>query len=207
MSSDLQLVWPKGDVDRLFAAMESARRYLNYDFGHSLRAAAKALVSSLGASTRVAPKFRDITESHVNPGRKDWKAYDVTGWFGAPRKFMTKTVRSTSLASAKYYHAWIRRRGLAKRTWTANPASPGEQSGFRADQKTSAVARKYVAIDQQYSGVDLYFSLRNRLPYIESAMNGGPNAVSSAMARAASGLEKSVERQLVKRMGLGSLSR
>lgn len=213
-SASFTVEWPKKDVDALFRSMEMAVKYLNYDMGHALKAAAKHLIQSIAASTRIAPKFREIKDATwLAPGakkpRRGLHAYDVTGWFGYPRKQMTKQVYSRDMATAKRRHATIGRRGLARATWSVAARSmSGIGALFSASSShTARVAAKYADSRSQFSGEDLFVEVNNFLPYAESALEGGPKDINSAMERAAAGMEKSIERQLVKRMGLGSLSR
>lgn len=201
------ITWPKEDVERLFRAMESARKYLNYDVAHALKSAARYVVQALGTSTKVAPKYRDISPSNQPAPRRDLKAFDVTGWFGAPRRPLTKTVFSRNLSTAKRRHATIGKRGLAKAVWGASSRYVGGYNVLvTAASSVSRLAAKFADTTSRLSGDAPSIEINNFLPYAEDALQGGPKDVGAAMERAARGLEKSVEKQLVKRMGLGRLS-
>ncbi|MEY2656136.1 MAG: hypothetical protein RLZZ524_3164, partial [Pseudomonadota bacterium] len=199
MSSGVVLIWPKQDVDALFRSMQLAQQYLNYDAGHALRAAAKHLLSSLGTSTRQAPKFREIVPSSSldaealgrfqrgSLAKRKMTAFDVTGWFGLPRRQMTKTVFSRDIATAKRRHATIARRGLAKSTWGAAARGMSGVSAIvtNAASSTKQIAAKYADSSSQLTGADLFIEINNYLPYIQSAIEGAANSVDTAMARAA----------------------
>lgn len=211
MSEVVKIEFPRKDVDAIFASMQQASKYLGYDSARAVASAAGFLVRSLGASTRVAPRFRDVALSADQPsrGKAGYKSYDVTGYMGKPRRMQTRSYRATSLRDAKNRFATIRSRGLAKATWSialrsAGSSSSGMQS---AAQNVARKAADFVETTKNLKGDNPSIEIRNRLPYVESALRGGPKDVSTAMARAAAAMQKMIEAQLVKRMGLGSLSR
>lgn len=192
--------------------MQSAIRYLNYDAGRALAAAAGYVVRSIGASTKVAPKTRIVQENKISAparGRRGYKSFDVTGYFGKPRTLQTRTVRATSLRDAKKRFGTIRNRGLAKATWSVAMRNFGRSGAVpvSAAQQVARKASDFVTTDKNLRGDDPVITIRNRLPYAEQALQGGPKDVNTAMARAAEAMQRSIENQLVKRMGLGRLSR
>jgi hypothetical protein len=211
MSDAIQIEFPQRDVDALKRQMESAIRYLNYDAGRALASAARFVVRSLGASTKVAPKFRDVKESgeQKTGGRSGYKSFDLTGYLGRPRRLQTRTVRAKGIRDARERFAAIRNRGLAKAAWSVAMTNMGASgSGIQsAAQNVARKARQYVQTDKQLSGPDPVIEIRNRLDHAIPALSGGPRDVSTAMERAASAMQKSIGNQLVKRMGIGRLSR
>jgi hypothetical protein len=208
--NDITIEWPKADVDRLFAAMQNAQKYLNYDSGHALRAAAKHLLGALRTSTKRAPKYRTILPSDAKPPRRNLKAFEVNGFFGRPRKYAEKTVFSRNKATARRRHATIGNSGLAAATWAqATRDLGGSFNGLisGAGQKLARLGRQFSSSRMDFKGGDNFWETHNTLDYITQALRGGENTIETVMARAASGMEQSINRQLVKRMGLGSLSR
>lgn len=202
MSEQITIEWPQADADALFAAMEKARRELNYDYPHSLRAGMKAVLQAVGTSTRVAPKRREITNSLAIPPRKNLKAFDITGYFGKPRKLGTRTIFAESKRNAIKYHGTIGNRGLAKRTWSiAGKMFGASVMASAVKSYTDKLARNNVDVTKNYTGENQFIQVSNGLPYIEAAIDGGPNAINTAMQRAASGMLASVDRQIAKRMG------
>lgn len=211
MSDAVSMEFDQRQVDALFRQIEAAQRLLNYDIGRAVGAAARSLLASLSASTRIAPKQRKITEvSEVQPSQRGLHVFDIEGYFGKPRKHGVKRVQSHSLETARRRYAMIRNRGLAKLTWksaaSALKLSILDALGASAGDAAKKAPR-YVATQSKFSGMESFVLIRNRLDYIEQAMQNGSRSVDTAMQRAADGMEHSIEKQLVKRMGLGSLSR
>jgi hypothetical protein len=210
MSNGVQIEFPRADVDRLFAAMQRSATELNKDSGAAMKQAVGYLLRSLGASTRVAPKYREVSPSAATPPRRNLKAFDVTGYFGKPRTLQTKTVFSRDKSTAKRRHAQIGNRGLAKRTWgIAGRDLMGRIDGMSFADIGSAITAKIAAQNVEtkgnFKGADVFAEIHNLLPYIRAAVK--PDEINSAFDRAARAMEHSIDNQLVKRMGLGSLSR
>lgn len=209
MSNGVQLEWPQADVNAMFRSMEYARRYLNADAGRAMKQAVAYLLRSVAASTKVAPKFREINE---RPGfvtkRSDLRAYGVTGWFGKPRRESTRLVYSRDYATAKRRHATIGNRGLAKLTWKwaarlVNSKIESAKFSTLGAAITNKIAAQNVEGKSNYKGEDVFAEIHNSLPYIKAAMTSDVN---TAMERAARGMMKSIDKQLVRRMKLGKLS-
>lgn len=206
----ITLEFPQRDVDAFFRAMNDQQRYLNKDAGQALGAAAKALVQSLGTSTKVAPKRRKVKEVASQSRRRDVKTYAVTGWFGKPRTEQTRFVNARNRdAGAVQRMASIGSRGLARASWKSVGKHIRANLNLMqvASGKIARIADQLGVAKAVLSGPDPYVEIRNRVPYIVQAMDGGRQEVSTAMERAARALNHSMERQLVRRMGMGSLSR
>jgi len=203
MSESFTLTWPEKDVEAIMAEMERGRRELGRDYPHMLRAGMKAILNSVGASTRVAPKKREITKGTAKPPRRGLKAFDVTGYFGKkPKTLQTKTVFSRDKRTATKYHGTIGNSGLAKRTWAiAGKMFGASVLSSAVSSMTDRIAGNSVDVSKNFTGEDQFIQVANGLNYIESALNGGPNDINTAMERAASGLTQSIDRQIVKRMG------
>jgi hypothetical protein len=205
MSNGVQIEFPSQAVDKLFAAMRRSANELNNETGKAFKQGVGYLIRSIGTSTAISPKYRQITSSAVEPPRNNLKAFDITGYFGRPRTAGTKTAFSRDKATAKRRHATIGARGLAKATWKRVGrdlfnVTAGMESGMVAKMAAKSVSSK-----GQFKGPDIFVEIHNFLPYINAALS--PPALNSAFDRAARAMEHSIDNQLVKKMGLGSLSR
>jgi hypothetical protein len=212
MSDTLVIEWPKKDVDALFRAVEAAVKYLDYDIGRAIGAAARSVIRSIGASTRISPKQRKVKQRDDIPLIRQMHTYEVQGFFGRPRTEQARLYRARSLANVIKYHATISRRSLARTSWkilwdaVANSFDVSGSSGLAsAAADIARIAASAVSCDVKKSGVNTSITLTNRLDYVQKALEGGPRDIDTAMERAAAGLMHSVEKQLVKRMGLGGL--
>jgi len=210
LSNGVQIEFPKADVDRLFATMQQSAKLMDIEQGKAMKQAVGYLLRSLGASTRVAPKYREITASSAKPPRRNLQAFDVTGYFGKPRTAGTKTVFSRDKTTAKRRHATIGNRGLAKLTWKLAGRDMGNRIegmtfGSIASAITGKIAAENVETKSSFTGPDIFAEIHNLLPYIRSAVK--PGEINTAFERAARAMEHSIDNQLVKKMGLGSLSR
>lgn len=219
MSESITITWPQRDIDALFAQMKAAAKYLDYDMGHALKAAAKHVLASMRTSTRRAPKFRTIREatwlsqSDFERARKlkgrNLTAFEVEGYFGRPRRYGVKVFFSRDKSTVKRNHARIGNSGLASMVWGQGASQLGEFQSLIAAASDHLVrtARRFASTDKNFKGGDAFWKMNNTLEYALEALRGGANDVSTVMERAARAMEHSIERQLVKRMGLGSLSR
>lgn len=211
MSDGISIEWPQKDVDALYRQIDQAMTYLHYDYWRALGAAGRALLASLNASTRMAPKVRKITErTDMASGRRDLKVFQVEGWFGRPRRPATKIVRSKSISNVQRKYGKIRFSGLARMTWrvaTRKVWRPMMDAMGVATHEVANKAEGFVDVETKQAAAETYILIRNRLPYIEEALQGKARTVQTAMERAAAGMQHSIERQIVKRMGLGRLSR
>ena len=210
MSNGVQIEFPSADVDRLFATMQRSAKVMDIEQGKAMRQAVGYLLRSLGASTRVAPKFRKVSDSAAKPPRRDLKAFEIEGYFGKPRTAGTRTVFSRDKATAKRRHAQIGNRGLAKRTWSiAGRDIGGKIDGMTFGDIGSAITAKIAAQNVEtksnFQGADIFAEIHNLLPYIREAVK--PGEINTAFDRASRAMEHSIDKQLVKQMGLGSLSR
>ena len=211
MSNGVQIEFPQADVDRLFAVMQRSAKLMDIEQGKAMKQAVGYLLRSLGASTRIAPKYRAVTQRNdIKPIRRNLKTFQVSGWFGKPRKAEDKIVFSKDKSTAKRRHATIGNRGLAKLTWKLAARDMGNKIdgmtfGSVASAITGKIAAENVETRSSFNGPDIFAEIHNLLPYIRSAVK--PGEVNSAFERAARAMEHSVNNQLVKKMGLGSLSR
>lgn len=213
MSNGVQISIPMGDVNRLFDAMQYASEKLNISTGKAMKQAVRHLFSSIGASTRVAPKERKVIErpprnleqaaQQLVTGEKN---YAITGWFGKPRTFQTRLYTYKDISKLKKTHALIKRRGLAKTTWkmAARKMKGAVSESFfdvSVNGITNKIASRHSEGSANYTGNDIFAEIHNSLPYINQAMKaGGKRAVDTAFDRAARGLLKSVDKQVERRL-------
>lgn len=214
MSNGVQISIPMGDVDKLFKAMQYASDNLSIDMGKAMKQGVNRLISSLGASTKVSPKYRKVIERPVKGisgaaaeligGEKAVK-YGITGWFGKPRVFQTRMYENITKKQLLERHAKIKRSGLAKMTWklTAKAINARFIAGFESSVAgiTKSIAQRHIEAKANYKGQDIFAEIHNSLPYINEAFKSrGKQTVDTAFDRAASGLIKSVDKQIERRL-------
>jgi hypothetical protein len=205
MSNGVQISIPMGDVDKLFKAMQYASDNLSIDMGKAMKRGVNALLNSIAASTKVAPKNRPVKHRpSLKTPRKDLKAFSVEGWFGKPRTHQNRIVYAKNLTNAKNTHGKISRRGLARLTWKLAAKDLANRFAVKVPTLESAitgkVAAEHIEAKSNYKGHDVYAEIHNSLPYINKALEGGPKTVDTAFDRAASGLIKSVDKQIERRL-------
>jgi hypothetical protein len=202
--------FPRADVDALFRQMDRQRRLLGKSLVHSLNAAAMYLGRSLGASTKMAPKTRKIQELKISKSKRAGvKSWGVTGWFGRPRTYQTRILNtSKGKAYVKERIGMIRRRGLAKKTMASMAKNVGGigAAGMAhmsyVAQDLARIASKHGKNTRGGGEHDPWILMENTLNYATDALKGGEMDISTAMGRAARGMEKSINAQLRRRFGL-----
>lgn len=193
---DVSIDFPRQDVRSLFAQMERARRELGKGLGQSLRFAAWSVASSLGATTKVAPKYRPYRE--VEKSRGGQRKFTVTSHKkGSPKTF---TVRAANVAALKQTpQARIGKAGLAKSAWFWGLKKLGSSKGFSMKGATAS-ARKagggVVDVMQRVRGDDPMITIVNRLGYARSALRGGESAITGAMGKAARHMAHVIDGQI-----------
>jgi hypothetical protein len=209
--------FPRADVDALFRQMDRQSRLLGKSLVHSLNAAAMYLGRSLGASTKMAPKTRPVKalplkiakgqKSNING--QPVIPWGVTGWFGRPRTYQTRILRtSKGKAYVKERLGMIRRRGLAKKTMASMAKNVGGigAAGMAhmsyVAQDLARIASKHGKNTRGGGEHDPWILMENTLNYATDALKGGEMDISTAMGRAARGMEKSINAQLRRRFGL-----
>jgi len=194
--ADVSIDFPRQDVRALFAQMERARRELGKGLGQSLRFAAWSVASSLGAMTKVAPKYRPYRE--VEKSRGGQRKFEVTSHKkGSPKTF---TVRANNVAALKRMpQARIGKAGLAKSAWFWGLKKLGSSKGFSMKGATAS-ARKagggVVDVTQRVRGDDPMIKIVNRLGYARSALRGGESAITGAMGKAARHMAHVIDGQI-----------
>lgn len=202
--------FPRADVDALFRQMDRQSRLLGRDLVHSLNAAAMYLGRSLGASTKMAPKTRKVQELKISKSKRAGvKSWGVTGWFGRPRTYQTRILNTSKGEDyVKTRLGMIRRRGLAKKTMASMSKKVGRvgsagvaHMSFGA-QDLARIASKHGSSQRGGGEQDPWIRMENTLNYATDALKGGEMDISTAMGRAARGMEKSINAQLRRKFGL-----
>lgn len=205
--------FPQADAAALLAQMNRAQKNLGMSVGRSIMQAVKHVSASLGTSTKVSDEFRPYFP--VGRTRKGDKIIFNVQTYRAPHsykgKFKQKFSRNgalrTSVAYAKdeaqlktFPSVRIKFRGLAKRSWSAFRGA-ARASSKEISTYAMAAASRHMYFEANLKGDNPYAMVTNRLDYITDALQGGENAVETAIGRAARGMEDSVNRQIIKRFG------
>ena len=217
---DITLEIDQGSVDAFFAQIERARKDFNFSMGRAVGTAVSALLAQLRKSTLVAPKTRLVygmnngmmTALKGRKLRSGLEQYAVEGWFGRPRVFMTKIFKGVDLGEVMEKHGIIHRRGLARAVWKAawKPLMTSFMAAMEAEEADADTVMKsdqYVATSSMLEGDDCWVKVVNTLQYAAAAFAMGVGEVDSAMEVAARSMEHNLDNQLVRSMGLGSLSK
>ena len=168
------------------------------------------MIRSLGASTKVAPKYRPYKEIHETKKERDAKGggkkYEITTWRGGQKK--TFNIRSPKGVKElkQMPQVKIGNRGLAKASWRAAGAGIGRKSAVKKSKKWGKWARRSagrnVDVEKSFETNDAYVRITNELDYITDSMKGGDRAVDTAMARAAEGMRHHIDEEIKKKLGV-----
>lgn len=210
MAEAIQIEFPESDRRVMFAQLERARKELGKSLGQAVRFAAWSVATSLGASTKVSKKVRNVRMVRVN--RKDWgavreykegrKVFEVEDWrWGSPPKHFKVTASSLGEAKKKN-RARIRKYGLAKSSWMWGVRALGAGAKFGGlGPIARSKARDAISVTKKLSGLDPFIEIRNKLGYIRSALEGGPAEINTAMGRAARHMAHVIDANIKKKMG------
>jgi hypothetical protein len=199
MPVDVDIDFPREDVRAMMRAIHRAEREVGKGLGNGMRMAGFTLAKSLGASTKIAPRYREYKQ--VPTTRKGQKKYEVVSFIGG-KKHTFETYRR-GVRELKKNAALIGRRGLAKGSWLWGARRAGQgRAVAKKDIRPSALrfAERHAGGEGRYRGDDPFIRITNQLPYIEQAMHGGPKAIEDAMRRGAKGLEIWLDDLLKKKM-------
>lgn len=219
----VDLVFPKDQVNDLFKAMETGVRELNWSMGKGIQKVAWSIARSLGTSTKIAPKKRDVKldeqdaqkrkkaetsdRNLARRGMSDARSKSKEPlWItkskkGNEIKFRAKNKREANRSP----FVVIANRGLASASWMLGARKLGAGgSTAGVSQSAKYYAMKHIDIRKNLRGGDPHVIINNRINYIRDALKGsGTHAVNSAMERAAGSLMHEIENTLRKKMGLG----
>lgn len=194
--------FPQADAAALFSQMDRAQRVLGRSLGKSVLMAANFVARSLGASTRLSDKYREfhpVVGSQTSRGRQEYEAIRP---YYAQRKKRFFAWNDAEAKESRFVK--IGRRGLAKATWAAVGRRGGFGGGAAGSHAVKGLAAKFGTMERHLTGEDPFAVLLNRLYYAESALQGGPEDVSSALARAARNMERDINQKAAKRLGMTS---
>jgi hypothetical protein len=212
MAVDFQIQFPANDVRALQRAMNRAQSELGITLGQSVKMAGSAVLRSMGASTKVAPKTRPAVVKTVLVSRTL-----KSGKQGKPRKVKQYGVEvyrqnlSAPVFQAVYGAtnktdvkrskiAQINRRGLAKAAWVriADRARISVKGEGVASGATKSKAWQKTSAQFNFKGDDPYFIMTNRLPHAMEALQGGPQDFASAMERGARAMMHTIDDKIKK---------
>jgi hypothetical protein len=192
MSDMVTIDFPREDVREMFRAIQRAEREVGRGLGNAVRQAGYHLARSLGTSTKVSQRYRDFRE--LETSRRRQKKFLVSSYLSGSRQDFETYKRG--VRELRRTSALIARRGLAKGSWLWGARAAGQASAVaRGGTRPSAIAfaRRFASGDAVYRGNDPYLRIRNTLPYITTAMEGGERSLTDAMARGARSLNRALD--------------
>lgn len=186
MSIDCQ--FPHDAADRLFRAMQRAERDLHRSAPSALKWAARTLVGSLSAATKISAKKRPIS-------RISKHTFEITSWKGGQKHMFQQ--HGKNIAEIRQRKCVkIGQSGFAKLVWRFLGAAFGGGS-----DKANAFAKRFGRVDFAFSGANPSIKITNDTGYAASALRNGESGVNAAIAKAAIRLEKSIDAKLAKIAG------
>ncbi len=186
-------------------SMNNIQKKLGKSESTALRIGMTKLTRSLGASTKVAPEYRKYTDTGEKSRSGLSRKFEVARhpYFGG-----TWIVNARSVSTLKRKTAVaIGYRGLAKKSWTyagkkgrlnVTKAEAAKPAIAKDNAKRNKLAKSLVLYNANLKSDDKYIEIVSRVNYIEQAMQGGPKSIDTAMARAASAVNKYINDKLAK---------
>lgn len=202
MNDEVEIKFPKRDVDAIFTAMRRAEREIGASMGGAMKMAGYQLSRTMGASTKVAPAKRpyEILEKRKGPH----KSLLIEVRSSRPKGNYKAIIKGSKREANKSPFVRIGMAGLAKSSWkwASKDARTASAIGWGRGVARGAKewGSKYGFGASRFRGDDVYYRIENRLPYIEQALQGGPRAANDAMRRAAEGLERTIDNKLKQKM-------
>ena len=184
MIDSMTIQFSRADMAALQHQMRRAESLLGKSTPQAVKFAAWSVAKSLGASTRVSKPYRPYKA--VETSRKGTKKFSVTSYKRGGKN--TFDVYAPSVAALKKMpQVRIGNKGLAKGSWMWGIRALGSVSG--SEKGISKGAKRYAArwmdVAKQLRGSNPSVTITNKLGYVIDALRGGPQAVSTAMARGA----------------------
>jgi len=210
MAVDVQIQFPANDVRALQRAMNRAQTELGITLGQSVKMAGSAVLRSMGASTKVAPKKRPtvVVEKMVSRTLKSGregkprkvKLYGVNVYTKLGPVFQAVYGAKSTTDVKRSPIAEIHRRGLAKAAWVriADRARISVKGEGAASGATKSKAWQKTSAQFNFRGDDPYFIMTNRLPHAMEALQGGPQDFTSAMERGARAMMHTIDDKIKK---------
>lgn len=216
----IEIEFPQSDIDSVFKAMAAGQRELGWTLAHGVKKVAWAISSSLGTSARIAPKYRKFYADLEDQRRiqedklhnKNMRSAGYLSVKGKDQLFVAKGktgkklyFRARSEAQAKKHpFVIIKNRGMAKASFSWGMKWLGRQGSMAGVGKGGKFyGSKYIRVQSDLKGANPQVKITNRVSYILDALRGGPQAVDTAMERAASSLMHEIENTLRKKLGMG----
>jgi hypothetical protein len=226
VSEAISIEFPEADRQAMFRQMDRAQQEFGKSAKDAIKWGGVYVARSLGASTIQAPKLRKIVKNpHPDAGRDKRRALvgvmkfnrtgaqyfqpiyrtgefgntrfekngDVTVFSPGQRQTFTReqyaslSLEAPSVKTSK--RRIIGRRGLAKKAWKWIERNMDGGSGSVGDARDIASVRWGAIVGAEVR-------ITNKLRYISKAIKGGYMGVSSAMARAARGMEVAMNLKL-----------
>jgi len=211
----------QGDLDRIVAQMARARKELGVSMAHSVNMASRAILNSLAASTKVSPKLREYRDTNTRSRSGKNKRFEVYTKYSTPQR-RGKSTRASWQGPWRWQPIWApnvsalkKRRamiivmsGLARASFgqamrKGNFAFPKSAMGPTTSARNKRImlkaAHRWVDVRKLLTGNAPYFKMVNNLRHIMAALQGGPQSVDTAIARAADGMEKNITKQMERR--------
>ena len=206
----MQIDWPEADVEALWRQIERNQREFGKSLGKSVKFAAYHLIKSLGASTKVAPKYRPYKEIHETKKERDAKGggkkYEITTWRGGQKKTFNIRSKKGVKELKQMPQVKIGNRGLAKASWRSAAFGIGTRGAVKKSKSWGKgvvrTAAGHVDVDKKFTDNDAFIMITNQMDYITDAMKGGDMAVDTAMARAAEGMRHHIDEEIKKKLGV-----
>jgi hypothetical protein len=186
------------------AALQKAMARSGAEFGRSiaqqLKFAGGSIGKTLGTSTRVSAKHIALAKVNRTEARllqierrTGKQSFIGTRYFGSNLKQVTIFAKGIA-AARKDIRAQLYMRGLARLSWRASveglPGASGiSVRGGVVRSKTRAKALQFAAKQRNLRGNNPYILIGSFLDYATAALEGGPQSVNTAIARAARYME------------------
>lgn len=189
----IDVKWPARDFADLQRAMNRAGAELGKSLPQQVRWAGWSIGVTMGTSTRVAPKaITKLKRSGRVAGAE--KMYWYRGKRHDGKQFFAQG--KTLYEARKHRAAKIHNAGLAKSSWRASIHGLG--SGWNvpakeADGRVKDHAKKYAIKVRQLRGDNPHVVIGSFLRYAVDALKSGEAGISSAISRAASHMEHTID--------------
>lgn len=189
MAADVTLHFEAGDIERIKALFARFQRETGKDMQDAVRWMSYYVLASVSASTSQAPKKRKV---YANPGTKAWPQRDFPWYVDVWKRGKVSEFYIPRDEGRDAKIRTIKRRGLAKSSWLWASADLGKR--VKTPQPRMAGVASGVF---KQSALDPKAIITNRLEYLMKALKGsGPQAINSAMTRAANRAEANLEKRL-----------
>ena len=202
MADGFTIDFPHADVRALARQMARAEKELGKSTGQAVRFGAWAVASSMGASTKVSKQKRPVRE--VSTTRKTQRKFEITSHkTGSAHKFTRYAAGKREINRSRFVR--VGKSGLAKASWFWGIKALGSSrgSGGKMTKSAKTSGKRFMQVYKNLKGSNPSVTIKNGLGYIMDALRGGPQDVSTAMARGAKQMAHIIDDK-VKKGGLFS---